>query len=1080
MIKEEFKNLLNHKILLVSITVIMIIPFLYSVFFLKSVWDPYGNVKHLPVAVVNEDKSVKFRGKTIDVGDQFVSELKKNHDLDWHFLSAKDAEYGLRHKKYYMVLTIPKNFSHNASTILDNQPKKMEIKYRTNDSLNYLGKVISEQGAKQVNDVIRDNVSKEYATAIFKEIDKIGGKMTQAANGAKQLADGTVKLSDGINKYTAGVAQVGDGLMTLQTKIGPLTEGVDKLVEGSNKLVIGSDKVADGLSQVNAKTGTLAAGAKQLSEGLNTLNDKTGQLADGANKLADGLNTLNGKTGALAAGVAQLQKGSHDYNEAIIKYTTGVYQVYSGIQKVADNLTKLKADGTEKAKAGASELKTGAFKYTAGVKAIAVGMGALDLSVNTGDLVGKMQKLNEGMQELNKGLKTLNGTSSQIEAGSKKLTKGTADMKQLVAVAKRVRALNKTLKAVVDNPKPAADKMPTGMPTQAEIQAVQATLTELIAVQKRLTQTNNDLKASNVKLDELAQAQTDPAAKAAIQAIVAKNKQTIAANDGAGVVDTTKTVATLKVLNDVYTKVAATKPQDNKALKVLAKQANEASTQLAASLEPAVNNLNAGATALDQGINQYTQGVAKARVGSMKLALGTKLLVPSTKLLAGSIAKINQGLQTLSTKGTELYAGTSKLYDGVAKIDENVGKLAEGTTKVAAGAKALNDKAPALKAGSAKIADGIATLNNNVPALVAGVSQLNAGGQKLKASMPALVAGVSQLNAGGQKLNAGVPVLVNAIEMLNAGSQQVAGGQHALNEGLNQLHDKVPMLAAGVNKLAEGGQKLVSKTPELKAGTNKLAAGNNELATKLQAGADKLGEIELTKRTAEMLANPTKLKESHYSEVPNYGYALAPYMLSVALYVGALVFNFIYPIRRLSTPDGSATSWFFSKVLIGTTFAVLAGLAETGLMMLCGLHPEHVGSFLMNAVAFSMTATFTVMFFSIAFENPGRFIAMILLIIQLGSCGGSFPIEITKGMNGLFEAINPYLPMTYSVYGFRQALTSGLGSSQMMQTYAVQLGYIVVLLILIWIAMLYLRRSGKVTYMEDFRTREADAALEDE
>ena len=115
MVKAEFENIAKHKILTATICAMMIIPFLYSVFFLKSVWDPYGNTGHLPVAVVNKDQSVKFQSKNFAVGDQLVDQLKENDDLDWHFVSAKKAQYGLSHKKYYMVITIPENFSKNAT-----------------------------------------------------------------------------------------------------------------------------------------------------------------------------------------------------------------------------------------------------------------------------------------------------------------------------------------------------------------------------------------------------------------------------------------------------------------------------------------------------------------------------------------------------------------------------------------------------------------------------------------------------------------------------------------------------------------------------------------------------------------------------------------------------------------------------------------------------------------------------------------------------------------------------------------------------------------------------------------------------
>ena len=114
-------------------------------------------------------------------------------------------------------------------------------------------------------------------------------------------------------------------------------------------------------------------------------------------------------------------------------------------------------------------------------------------------------------------------------------------------------------------------------------------------------------------------------------------------------------------------------------------------------------------------------------------------------------------------------------------------------------------------------------------------------------------------------------------------------------------------------------------------GANKISEGNGTLAKSLSAGAKEVNGQNLNSANANMFAAPTTLKHKNYSYVPNYGYALAPYMLSVALYVGALVFNLVYPIRRLSTPDGSATEWFFSKVSIGAVVAVGNAIVEVGL-----------------------------------------------------------------------------------------------------------------------------------------------------
>lgn len=299
MIKAEFENIAKHKILTATICAMMIIPFLYSVFFLKSVWDPYGNTGHLPVAVVNKDQSVKFQSKNFAVGDQLVDQLKENEDLDWHFVSAEKAQYGLSHKKYYMVITIPENFSKNATTVLNKKPKKMELTYKTNDSLNYIGEVISKQGATQVNASVKESVSEAYADTMFKVIKKVGGGFKTAANGAKKLSDGSKTLSDGLNTYTAGVDTVNKGVMTLNAGVVPLGSGVLQLTTGSSTLKNGIDTYTAGVDTVNGGVQTLKGSVPALTSGV-------GQLYTGSNALTSGLNELKSHSKALNDGAGLL------------------------------------------------------------------------------------------------------------------------------------------------------------------------------------------------------------------------------------------------------------------------------------------------------------------------------------------------------------------------------------------------------------------------------------------------------------------------------------------------------------------------------------------------------------------------------------------------------------------------------------------------------------------------------------------------------------------------------------------------------------------------------------------------------
>ncbi|MDE6376686.1 MAG: YhgE/Pip domain-containing protein [Ligilactobacillus sp.] len=924
-IKAEFKHIKSQKMLLAAILAIMFIPFLYSVFFLKSVWNPYGDAKYLPVAVVNEDRAVNFRGKKLDVGDQLVKNLKKNDGLDWHFVSKKDAEYGLSHKEYYMVITIPKDFSKNATTVLDKDPKKMELQYTTNDSLNYIGKVISEEGAKQVNAQVKETVSTSYADTVFGLIKQVGKGFDTAAKGSKQLSDGSKTLSNGINTYTAGVSQVNDGVIKLQTGVVPLGQGVLKLADGSNTLAngintytAGVDQVNTGVSQLQNGTGALASGVGQLATGSNTLANGLGTYTNGVGQVNNGVLQLQNGTGALANGVGQLATGSNTLNSGLNTYTAGVAQLDGGLAKLhanSDNLRK-----------GASDL--------------AAGNQVLANTINA--------KADTIIDQLN------SNDTKQALAGLKQLKQNAP------AIQKQLQELQNTM---------------NGLPTL--LGGINSSANEF---SKELT-TNLGSAGDNIS-----------GSAKEVGEVLAANKDKLSTEDQQKLAD------------------------------AIAK--NQAAGQ----------NIQAARAAAQTFKDQLTQA-------------------------QNSLAPILQNAQQMQGYVTQVNALLDKLNTvDASKLDELQGLTSQ-----------LED----LKVGAAKLATGSATLKSGVNEYTLGVDQAYAGASKFVANSPALTSGATQLAGGLGQLNAQVPTLTGGIDQLASGTSQLAANSAALRSGANQLagglgqmNAQVPTLTSGVNQLANGTQQLNANSPKLADGATQLEQGNSKLAKALAQGSEQVNDNtkNLSSKTSNMFASPTELKHKSYSYVPNYGYALAPYMLSVALYVGALVFNLVYPVRRLSDPDASATEWWLSKLSVGALVATGTSVVEVLLMMVAGLHPDHLGATLLNAWFFALASTFIVMFLAVAFGNIGRFLGIIFLVIQLGSCGGSFPIQVTRAMGGFFQMVNPFLPMTYSVYGFRESLTSGLGANQVWISVGVQLIYIIASIALLWVAMNAER--SKVTYVD--------------
>ena len=158
MLKREWQKISKNPWMIIILIAIITIPAIYTSVFLGSMWDPYGDADQLPVAVVNHDKKVNYEGKTLQVGDDLVKNLKDSGSLDFHFVSDKKAEKGLKSGEYYMIISIPENFSKNATTLMDKNPKQMKLTYKTNPGTNYVASKMDDSAMAKIEKSVREKV----------------------------------------------------------------------------------------------------------------------------------------------------------------------------------------------------------------------------------------------------------------------------------------------------------------------------------------------------------------------------------------------------------------------------------------------------------------------------------------------------------------------------------------------------------------------------------------------------------------------------------------------------------------------------------------------------------------------------------------------------------------------------------------------------------------------------------------------------------------------------------------------------------------------------------------------------------
>ena len=473
------------------------------------------------------------------------------------------------------------------------------------------------------------------------------------------------------------------------------------------------------------------------------------------------------------------------------------------------------------------------------------------------------------------------------------------------------------------------------------------------------------------------------------------------------------------------------------------------------------------------GLDTAANGASTLHDGLGRLQSGTQTYVGGVKQLAVNQQSLTDGLAQLSDGSRKLQAGLGQLSNNLP-TESQLSQLSDGMKQLQSGINQLNasvrNPSPALVAQQNKVETKAQTLAQTIRASESDLSA--AGGilrtlstqaaasdsksttislpqisnisrafttaqtiivqmttllrdletltQQLLAQQTQLQAGVSALNNGVNQLAPNAITAFNGYNSVRFANNQLLAGSASLTNGLNEAK-------SGSQKLANGASLLESRSGALIDGTSQLTSGADTLANKLTDASNRIKIQPTGATTQQQIANPVKSEMTEKGNVPNYGYALSPYVLSLSLFVGAIVLNVIYPIRKTFSEQESAIRWWLSKASVAGVAAFMqATILMLVMVFFLGLTPEHPAHFIGAIYLTSFAYMSIVSLLVIVLDNPGRFLAMVLLVLQLGSSEGTFPIQTA---NGFFQTINPLVPMTYSIRALRQAISGGLDNA---------------------------------------------------
>ena len=843
---KEWKAIFKKPTFIIVMIGISLIPALYNIIFLSSMWDPYGQVSDLPVAVVNNDKDASYNGNSMSIGKDMVSNLEQNKSLDFHFVDEEEGKKGLENGDYYMVVTLPSDLSEKAASILTDHPEQMQIDYQTSSGHSFIASKMSDSAMTQLKQSVSTNVTETYTKALFNKMVDLKDGMSQAASGSEKLTDGANQLVTGSQTLTTNLHSLADSSLTF-------SNGTEQFTKGLSSYVSGVEQLHLGLGNFNSGLVTYTGAVSQLDSGLGQLSSKSPELVGGINQLYTGVESYTG-------GVSQLNAGLNQFSSGVSAYTNGVGSLATGANQLFNQSATLRM-GVEQLNEGIQQLSS-----------------KLDASSEQKDQIA----------QLSSGLNQLNQAIQNIDVG---------DTKQLDSVLSSIVSLSNQMLASAQSDKAT---------TLANIQST-------AAYQSLTSEQQAEISAS------VSQNSTDSIQSAQLIVALVQGLQ-----------------GSLENLQNQSSNLSTLKNQANQVLPIASTSLTGLSSGLTEIQGAVASKLVPASQSITSGVNAYTAGVDKVSQGASQLS-------EKNSTLTGSLNQLVSGSTTLTQKSSSLTT--------------RVGQLVEKT-----------------------------------PELVSGIEKLSTGS--------------NQLNQKSQELMAGV-------DKLQLGSGQLADKSSQLILGASQLESGANKLADGAGKLAEGGTKLTSGLEGLQTGVASLGQG-------LGNASDQLKSASTESKNAEILSNPLNLSKTDNDQVPVNGIAMAPYMISVALFVAAISTNMIFAKLPSGRHPESRWAWLKSRAEINGIIAVLAGILVYGGVHLIGLTANHEMRTFILIILTSLVFMSMVTALTTWNSRIGAFFSLILLLLQLASSAGTYPLALT---NDFFRAINPWLPMSYSVSGLRQTIS---------------------------------------------------------
>lgn len=639
--------------------------------------------------------------------------------------------------------------------------------------------------------------------------------------------------------------------------------------------------------------------------------------------------------------------------------------IHSKMGEAADGASKVN-NGTVKLADAIVQLKDGSATVNDG--ALKLKDGTVTLSDGTTQLVDAQKQLAEGAEKLASGAEKLDSGAEKLDSGAEKLVDGSTTLKNGTS----------TLASAAASASDGASKLKDGSATLAEgTSSLKDGSATLARGANSLAEGTHKLRQG---LDQSGIRELPGQLNAMCQHLQQTDTSAPSGDFGRDLSNTVVSASVQRLRERLAPLVAAgTMTQQQADELVSSVDSDEFKGEVATLNQKALESQLASRDAVAADVMSKLQALKSSHC-----------VADGSSSSAAKIQTLVSGVDALDAASTSVAKGASSLADGAARVDDGASSLASGSAALADGNSKIASGASSLASGSATLAEGTENLKSGTDSLKSGAATLKDGSGTLAEKEQAAV----------------------------EGQQKVADGASSLKDGASQLSE-------GTGKLANGTDQLHSGASELKEGTSSLQSG-------LASGTKQVPNLSESDQTkvADTMSNPVTLSHNSLASGRNYGEGMGPFFMCLALWIGGLM---LVQTLRVMNNRALASHAPSIRVMLGSWMPFgLVGVAQATLMFVVikfGLGFEMAHPWLVWLFLCFVALVFTgfIHGLTVFLSAPGKLMALVVLILQLVTGGGTMPYETLPEP---IRWMHDFFPMGYAVTGMRR-LSYGVNESSL-------------------------------------------------